>query len=43
MVSIRVENLGLAYRIREKLTLAIRDRRVTTGGDALKAGAGRIM
>jgi ABC-type polysaccharide/polyol phosphate transport system ATPase subunit len=32
MVSIRVENLGLAYRVREKLTLAMRDQRMTTGG-----------
>ncbi|RWC14055.1 MAG: ABC transporter ATP-binding protein [Mesorhizobium sp.] len=32
MVSIRVENLGLAYRVHQKLTLAARDKRVVTGG-----------
>ncbi|MCV3210526.1 ABC transporter ATP-binding protein [Mesorhizobium sp. YC-39] len=32
MVSIRAENLGLAYRVRQKLTLAARDRRMVTGG-----------
>ncbi|WP_159588036.1 ABC transporter ATP-binding protein [Chelativorans xinjiangense] len=32
MVSIRVSNLGLVYRLRKKLTLAARDRRLPTGG-----------
>ena len=30
MVSVIVENLGLVYRVRRKLTLAARDRRVPT-------------
>ncbi|WP_265519158.1 ABC transporter ATP-binding protein [Nitratireductor luteus] len=32
MVSIHVSNLSLVYRLREKLTLAKRDRRLPTGG-----------
>ncbi|PTE09462.1 ABC transporter ATP-binding protein [Mesorhizobium helmanticense] len=32
MVSIRVESLSLAYRVRQKLTLAARDRRLPAGG-----------
>lgn len=32
MVSIKAENLSLTYRLREKLTLAPRDRRMPTGG-----------
>ncbi|RWQ10654.1 MAG: ABC transporter ATP-binding protein, partial [Mesorhizobium sp.] len=32
MVSIRADNLGLTYKIRQKLTLAQRDRRMPTGG-----------
>ncbi|CCV04444.1 O-antigen export system ATP-binding protein rfbE [Mesorhizobium metallidurans STM 2683] len=32
MVSIRADNLGLTYKVRQKLTLAPRDRRMPTGG-----------
>ncbi|GAB1582789.1 ABC transporter ATP-binding protein [Phyllobacterium phragmitis] len=32
MVSIRAEHLGLTYRLRQKLTLAPRDKRLPTGG-----------
>jgi ABC-type polysaccharide/polyol phosphate transport system ATPase subunit len=40
MVSIRVENVGLAYRLRQKLTLAPRDRRMAAAGGRI-TGKGR--
>ncbi|KQV01148.1 sugar ABC transporter ATP-binding protein [Mesorhizobium sp. Root102] len=32
MVSIHAENLGLSYKVRQKMTLGLRDRRVLAGG-----------
>jgi ABC-type polysaccharide/polyol phosphate transport system ATPase subunit len=43
MVSIKVENLGLAYRLRQKLTLAPRDRRMPTGGRIERRGRDRYV
>lgn len=40
MVSIRVDNVGLAYRLRQKLTLAPRDRRMAGAGGQI-TGKGR--
>ncbi|MEI8699567.1 MULTISPECIES: ABC transporter ATP-binding protein [unclassified Mesorhizobium] len=41
MVSIRADNLGLTYRVRQKLTLASRDRRMPTGGQIEGEGRAR--
>jgi ABC-type polysaccharide/polyol phosphate transport system ATPase subunit len=43
MVSITVENLGLTYRLREKLTLTPRDRRLPTGGRIESKGRTRYV
>ena len=40
MVSIRAENLGLAYRVHQKLTLRVRDRRLPQAGGNI-SGEGR--
>jgi ABC-type polysaccharide/polyol phosphate transport system ATPase subunit len=42
MVSIRVDNVGLAYRLRQKLTLAPRDRRMA-GANGQISGKGRAQ
>jgi len=43
MISIRAEHLGLNYRLRQKLTLAPRDKRVPTGGHIDGAGRTRFV
>ena len=43
MVSICVHNLGLTYRLREKLSLAPRDRRMPTGGRIEGRGRTRFV
>jgi ABC-type polysaccharide/polyol phosphate transport system ATPase subunit len=43
MVSIVVENVGLTYQIREKLTFAPRDRRIPTGGRISGTGRQRFV
>jgi ABC-type polysaccharide/polyol phosphate transport system ATPase subunit len=42
MVSIRVDNVGLSYRVRQKLTLAPRDRRLAGAGGQI-TGKGRAQ
>ncbi|MER8829455.1 ABC transporter ATP-binding protein [Mesorhizobium sp. M0938] len=41
MVSIRADNVGLTYTVRQKLTLASRDRRMPTGGQIEGEGRDR--
>ncbi|WP_163266363.1 ABC transporter ATP-binding protein [Chelativorans alearense] len=43
MVSIRAENLSLTYRLRQKLTLAPRDKRMPTGGRIVGKGRTRFV
>ncbi|PRD41168.1 sugar ABC transporter ATP-binding protein [Phyllobacterium phragmitis] len=43
MISIRAENLGLTYRLRQKLTLAPRDTRMPTGGHIEGVGRARFV
>jgi ABC-type polysaccharide/polyol phosphate transport system ATPase subunit len=43
MVSIRVDNLGLTYRVHETLTLRSRDRRMPTGGHIEGQGRQRFV